>query len=827
MSTSRMIDRVKPLPLALIASLACSASLMPGLSAADPEPTAGIEEVIVTARKISENLQEVPISISAFTAADLSAAGVRDLRDLTFLTPGLTFNEGAGANYYSKPIIRGQTDIGGSADNNVPVFFDGIYISNSAALDLGLIDLDRIEVIKGPVSATYGRSAYAGAINYISAKPGDEVHGFAEGTAGDYGKINVRAGVSGPLIGDWLKGGVSASYDRFDGTYHDNTTDENANGYKKRDVLVNFEVTPVAHLEIRPVVYFGDDQFDPSAVIFAPANCSLGLGFGYSQSFCGKVPNGTFQGPYTGNGGQYGETGNTRHVFLSNLQTNLTYDWGTFASLTGYDVFHTNEYSQFDDQNFGLPYDTYYLPAGATVGGFPTPANAALPNLGGVATGNSVLLPFHFGYTDKNRDFSEELRFTSSQNQPFRWTVGAYYASSYHYNDLNLALGTCNVPAGQYVIQFFAVPCGASTVSPQQTIYEQTNRVKAGFVGVDWDLVQNLTVSTEVRYTKTTSEYQDISAIFTPFPTEGYSTSSPSGLYPIGPASLNATFDSTTSRSSLKYQFAPDAQVYISAANGEKIGGFNNNTTYPDYQPESNWTYELGTKNTFFDRRLLVNADVYYIKAKNYQIYGPPPGASLPGNFITTNYGGLDTRGLEFEAQYVVVQGTKLAAGLGYADPKFTRSSFDFGDVTLCSGIASCAGRITTVGPNQAVSLYGLHPPYESDLTFNAALDLKYHAFANWDWLGRIDYRYESKQYYQYPIDTGYFGPKNIVNLRTGLEQGPLQVVLWVRNVTNDKTPLTVQDAAVTGATNFQAGYFPVAVVPDGTTFGLTAHYKF
>ena len=794
-----------------------------------PDPTdsdAQIQTITVTARKIAEDLQVVPISITAFSASDLSAAGVQDLRDLTFLTPGLTFNEGAGANYYSKPIIRGQTDIGGGPDNNVPVFLDGVYLSNSSAIDLGLIDLDRIEVIKGPVSATYGRSAYAGAINYISAKPGNELHGYVEGTVGDYGKENLRAAISGPLIDGILKGGISASYDKFDGTYHDNISDQNANGYKKEDILANLDLTPNEHLEIRPVIYYGDDVFDSAATIFAPPNCSVGLGYGYSQSFCGKVPNGTFEGPFNYSGAQYGQTGNTRHVFLSSLQADVTYDWGTFVSLTGYDTYHTNEYADFDNNDVGQPYATYTLPAGATVGGFPTAANAGSPTLGGVATGNTVLAPLHFGYLDKNRDFSEEVRFNSSQTQPFRWTIGGYYARSYHYNQLNLALGTCGVPAGEYILAYFATPCGTE-FSGQETAYDQTNRIKAGFAGADWDVFDKFTASTEIRYTETSSEYTDLSAIFTPFPTLGYSTSSPSSAFPIGPDEFSKNFYSVTSRSSLKYQFSNDLQVYLSGANGEKVGGFNNNTTYQSYLPETNWTYELGVKSTFLDRRLLVNADVFYIKAKNYQIYGPPPGAVLPGNFITTNYGGLNTKGFELETQYVVVQGTKLGAGFAYVDPKFTSDSYDFGDVTLCSGIPTCAGRITTVGPNQAVSLNGLRPPYESNLTFNASLDLKYKVFADWDWFGRVDYRYESKQYYQYPLDTGYFGPKNIVNLRTGLEQGPLTVTLWVRNLLNDKTPLTVQDSALTGASNFQAGYYPVAVLPDGTTFGLTARYKF
>ena len=802
-----------------------------GETAADGSNT-GLEEIIVTSRKVAEDLQTVPIAVSAFTGADLEAAGVRDLRDLTFLTPGLTFTEGAGANYFSKPIIRGQTDIGGSADNNVPVFLDGIYISNTAAIDLGLIDLDRVEVIKGPVSATYGRSAYAGAINYVSAKPTDQMHGYIEGTVGDYDKQNLRGSISGPLIDGLLKGGISASYDRFDGTYRDDATGQHAGGYVKKDVLANLDITPNEHLEIRPVIYSGDDVYSASPTSFGPANCSVGLGYGYSQSFCGRVPNSTFEGPYIAPGGAYGQTGNSRHVFLSSLQIALTYGWGTLSSLTGYNVIHSNEYAEFDDQEYGTAQATYYLPAGATVGGFPTGANATSPTLGGVATGNTVLSPEHFGYTDKNRDFSEELRYRTPQDQPLRGSIGAYYASSYHYENLNLAQGTCAVPAGQYIIAPFATPCGQE-YSGQQTTYSEDTKIYAGFVGGDWDVIKDLTLSTEIRFTDTQLTYNDLAAIYAPSPyaCEGYSTSCASTANPIGAAALSKDFHDVTSRQSLSYKIVPDVMAYVSAANGEKVGGFNNNVNpaLSTFQPETNWTYELGVKSTLFNRRLQLDADIFYIDAKNYQIYGPPPGATEPGSFITTNYGGLATRGVELSAAWLVVEGTKVLAGFSYADPKFKKDAYDFGDVTLCGGIPSCAGRIHNAPGTSipAVSLYGLHPPYESNMTFNVALDLNYLVWKDWRWFGRVDYRYEDKQYYQYPIDTGYFGPKSIVNLKTGVSEGPFTVSLWLRNLTNDKTPETVQDAAVTGATNFQGGYFPVAVLPEGRTFGATFRYKF
>ena len=789
------------------------------LSAAPVMAQSTVGEVIVTARKKAEKIQDVPEAITAFSAKDLTAAGVQDLRDVTLLTPGLTFTTGAGANYFSKPIIRGQTDLGGG-ENNVPVFFDGVFISNTAAVDFGLIDLDRIEVIKGPVSATYGRSAYAGAINYISQKPSNDLRGFAEITGGDYGKFNIRGGVSGPIIEDVLKGGISASYDKFLGTYHDDVTGQNAGGYKKQDVLANLDFTPNSHLEIRPVFYYGDDIFENAPTVFGPANCSVGLGFGYSQSFCGKVPSGgTFQGPNIASGGQYGQTGNTRRVTLTNVQIKVSYDWGTISSLTGYNEFHTNQYSEFDQQDFGTPIPTYYLPAGATVGTFGPP---------GTATGNTVLSPLHFGYTDRNHDFSEELRYSSPQNQPVRFSLGAYYADSYHYEDLNLARGTCNVPAGQYIADPFAVPCGV-TKSPQHSAYEQTDKIYSEFASLDWDIAKGFSFSTELRNNSTKSTYTDLYAIFDPNPygCEGYSISCASTPNPIGPNSLSGTWNSVTSRTSLNYKFTPDVMVYASAANGEKAGGFNNNTAHPTYLPETNWTYEAGVKSTFLDHRLLIDADVYHIDAANYQIYGPPPGASLPGGFITTNYGGLATNGFEISSVLKVTDNVNWTVGFAYTDPKFKSNAYDFGDVTLCSGIPSCAGRIVTVGPNQAVRLNGLHPPYESDETFNTALDFNFPVFDSWNWTSRIDYRYESKQYYQYPIDTGYFGPRNIVNLRTSLEKGPYKITAYIRNLTDDKTPVTVQDAAVTSANNFEAGYFPVAVLPEGRNFGVTLTYKF
>jgi outer membrane receptor protein involved in Fe transport len=819
------------------------------LAQTGPSPTpsaapATLGEVVVTARKTAENIQSVPLTITAVTKTDLRNAGVQDLRDLTFLTPGLVYTDN-GAQDAAKPTIRGQTDIGGTNGvNNVPVFFDGIFISNPSAIDFTLVDLSRVEVIEGPVSATYGRGAYAGAINYVSEKPSDIYHGDLDLTAGDYGKFNARGSLSGPIIGDILKGGVSASYDRFDGTYHDSVTNQDAGGYDKKDFLVNLDFTPNSHFEMRPVIYYGDDTFADTPTLIAPANCSIGAGFGYSQSFCGTVPNSTFTGPYIAPSGDSPQEGNKRKVLSANLQMSWTDSWGTITSLTGFNHIQQKNYTEFDNTRYGFGVPTYYLPAGAKVGGFPanpyeffggTPAAGS----GIVATGTTALVPLHFGYTFNNHDFSQELRYSSPQIGRFKFSLGGYYADSAVYQDLNLAEDTEYVPAGQFIISGFAVPPGVS-VSPQQTVYRQDSRIYAVFGSAAFDILSNLTLSTELRYTSDSESYVDVSAIYTPYPAFtpgclGYSTACGASLYPLGSAApLTAAFHDITSRTSLTYKFSPEILFYASVANGEKPGGFNNNAQYPTFNPETNFTYEIGEKSTLFDHRLLLNADVFYIDASGYQVTGPPPGSALPGGFITANYGGLSTIGFEASGKLILAPGVDLSAGLAYADPKFKTNAYDFDDVALCQGTGvgltpACSTRVVQVGANQAVNLQGLRPPYESNLTFNAALDVRRLLASGFTFVGHMDYRYESAEFYQYPVDTGRYGPRNNVNLRVGVERGPYSVLMYIRNLTNDRTPVNVQDAASTNAPygNFESGYYPVALLPDKRTFGATIRYAF
>jgi iron complex outermembrane receptor protein len=189
-----------------------------------------IEEIIVTSRKQEESILDVPLAITAFSAAQIEAAGINDLGDIANFTPGLTFSNLLG-EFLPTPVIRGvaPTDVFG--ENNAAVFVDGVYIAGREGLNFSQLDVERIEVIKGPQSAVYGRSSFSGAINIITARPGDEFAGKAELTFGNDGQIKAMGSVSGPVVAGKLGVRLAAIYDSFDGSYENqNPTGPNIGG---------------------------------------------------------------------------------------------------------------------------------------------------------------------------------------------------------------------------------------------------------------------------------------------------------------------------------------------------------------------------------------------------------------------------------------------------------------------------------------------------------------------------------------------------------------------------------------------------------------------
>ena len=210
-----------------LTALPALVSGMPLLAAAQDEADAAaaaapelqvIWEVVVTARRREDSLQEVPLSVSAVTAEQIQKRGLRDLQDIAQGTSGLVYENYATAGLSTAAVIRGMGQTFTTARiQNTAVFFDNIYLQRQSMINPGLMDLQRVEVVKGPQNSQFGRNAFSGVVHYVSKKPTEEPAGKVAVTYGSGSRLDLRGSLSGPLVEDRLYGRVAASLSEFDG----------------------------------------------------------------------------------------------------------------------------------------------------------------------------------------------------------------------------------------------------------------------------------------------------------------------------------------------------------------------------------------------------------------------------------------------------------------------------------------------------------------------------------------------------------------------------------------------------------------------------------
>ena len=246
--------------------------LQPVLAAALALPLAGIaqernaepaalDEVVVTARKREESLQDIPLVVNAITAEQIERSTIQGLGDIALRTPGLNYEGYVSSGLSGGLVLRGLTNTQlTNRTQNVAVFYDGVYLPNQAMFDLGLADIERVEILKGPQSALYGRNAFAGAVNYISRKPSSEWRGDATVTVGSDERRDYSAFVSGPLAGENVLVKLSYGRSEFDGTIRNNHPGAgagvspgnkgNVGGYDNESYSAGLTLRPSETLEI-------------------------------------------------------------------------------------------------------------------------------------------------------------------------------------------------------------------------------------------------------------------------------------------------------------------------------------------------------------------------------------------------------------------------------------------------------------------------------------------------------------------------------------------------------------------------------------------------
>ncbi len=389
----------------------------------DAEELAGlVPELITTARGGEENLLEVPLAISTLTADEIKAAQISDLSDVAALSAGFTFQNFFGQQL-SSPTLRGvpQVEIR-TGTANAPIYIDGIYVASKTGINFSFLDVERIEVLRGPQPAYFGYNAFSGAVNFVTAKPADEVEINGEIDLGSDEKRRVSVSASGPVWGDQLSGRISAMYDEFGGTYNNANpqVEQDIGGYTYKTLSGSLFYTPTDTFSAQLNLYYSDDEIDPPALGNIPANCEPRLEnadgdpdpFGDPDperlsSYCGDIPSVDENSLAT----IPGETGQTREVFRTSLDLEWDLSYGTLSARTGYST--TKD----------LIVTSATRGATGTIFAYQT----TTPDVFG-----TVSLPIiqpEAGDTELD-DFSQEIRFTSPRDQRLRYTVGAYYRTT-------------------------------------------------------------------------------------------------------------------------------------------------------------------------------------------------------------------------------------------------------------------------------------------------------------------------------------------------------------------------------------------------------------
>lgn len=767
--------------------------------AVTPVAAQQLEEITVTARKIEESLQDIPVAVTAFSAQELERRGITNLGDIAAYTPGLSFEDYSAA--LEAPVIRGQNQVRlNNPVQNVSTFLDGVYLQRSYMIDVGVVALDRVEVVKGPQSALYGQNSFAGAINYVPKKPTEEFEADIDAGVGSDEYQSLRATLAGPIVPGVLLGRITAGTQEYDGTWENAHpladsgispgSDGNLGGYDNQTFAGNLLLRPTDALSFELGYYRSeiDQEARPSFTRmgrdgialfgFAPSNrlnCSStvnpGLPFlGASNALhCGELT--TFLPPEAGRGesiildprsfGQKGE--NEVLTFRANWEIN--------------DALSLNYlYGEADSE---LRSGGQSIPDGLN-GWFAPPPFLAF------AQG---LVVFDSQPNGGLESESHELRLDYSSGGLLDVSAGIYL---YESDDIYEAIG------------YFLPPLGTAPLpslpnsDPNPDFFH--NEIEALFARVGLNLMdERLKISLEARYSEDEKEVETIG---------------------IDNTFASDTFYEFTPRVTVDYQLTDDTLLYASLAEGTKSGGFNSpilggsgrpiDRSQASYDAESNTTLELGAKNRLLDGRVIANAAIYYIDWTDLQINTSPIGGAPNDPVVIDNIGGASTWGVEFEGVWLVNDSLTLNGGISYNDP-----TFDDGTIYIeAASDGWCDGIVC---------------PTDGDIGGNTLNRVpKTQAVAGAQWEGALgnglgyyvrgDVTYQSKQYMEL-LNVGYVPERTLVNGRFGITGEHWEVALWAKNLFDETY---VSNSLFLGFSNAY-----VAFLGEQRTYGLTARYSF
>lgn len=723
-------------------------------SSSEPEDASsatsqGLEDIVVTAQRREENLQRVPVTVTALTSNTLERSGIINIRNLQAAVPGLVSLQ-VSNNFV--PFIRGvgtnQTSAG--SESSVAVYIDGVYQSAKTANLMDLNNIERIEVLKGPQGTLFGRNATGGAISITTRDPGQILTASAEMSYGRFDEKRFRGYLAGP-ISDGVSASVAVAARRSDGFIKDILNGGDSAPVKNWVAMGKLK----AELGDRFAVSFSashDRQNDPT---FASGHVKNGtLSLGESRGFLvSHDPREAAQnGPVS-----------TADVTRLTARADYEFDSVKLVSITG--GIRGKAYTFFDADHSSGPL-------------------------------------LHTALDSSSRQFSQEIQLQSVGGGPLTWIVGAYYLSSRDsYDTLASEIGVPN-PVRPADLNF----PGAAINAISSSVFAKSGSV---FAQGTYEISAGTRITGGIRYTREKKRIDGDSFRFLPIVGTDRTVRPPNAEFgadglvfttvPTNAIDAEKTWSKPTWRIAIDHEFNPGIMGYVSYTRGFKSGAYNAGDIRPSQtpvNPENIDAYEAGLKTELFQRRLRLNASVFHYKFTDVQVAYIVGSTSVVQNAAAGRYFGVDV-----DLTAAPIDGLLVNAGLNLLDSKFT--SFAAAPLTLPNVAASCPVGAPAVTAAQAQQIAAMTPTggncsYQLDARGqDAIIAPKLTANIGFDYsvpVGRHRLSFASSLYYN---DGYFFNPGSPISKVRPFETLTAAVTLtapddayflrvWGENLTND-----------------------------------------
>ena len=610
----------------------CAFLLTAALPAASFAEEGFIEEILVTARKREENLQEVPIAITAFSSQAMESANMNDLRDIGKYTPGAAFTSyGMGSSEAGAIFLRGigQSDHMVTTDPGVGLYIDGVYVGRNQGAALDLLDLERVEVLRGPQGTLFGKNTIGGAVNVVSSKPNMENGGRIEATLGDEGRLNISA------FGELALSDASALRASVQS--------------KRRD-------------GVGRQIFTGDETGDEDSIsgraqfYWQGSSSELSIAADFTQARQAAMP----------------------HSFYAHagwLGISTCYQPGAAANTyemcpagTEGDPFDSYSLDDLDTEQdlFGIS-ATWERALGERLRVKSITAYRDMEYVGNLEFDGAPQVVIHYAESGASDQFSQEFQLsgTNAANS-LDWITGLYYFSESGHNL-------------QDDDQF-------GNLDQRRSEVETTNL--AVFGQGTLEITAKLSLTLGLRYTNEEKDYQVVYRRLNRATGQTALDDMGAPVYLVAPSELDGSWDAASGTVNLKYQASENLMLYATYSRGFRSGGFAARPSMPSsvgvYDPEYVDMFEVGLKTDAFDKRLRANLSAFTSVYEDYQAQVNTITNAFDTR--TLNAAEAEIQGFEMELTLHPSAQTQVLATFGYTDAEITDVSIaptlnaNFGD---------------------------------------------------------------------------------------------------------------------------------------------------